>query len=76
MMSEQEKIDCKQNRLNMIKDIRTLAVAKRKKFDIKMARRMCSTQAINTALSIEDKENDLNYNKYRDKLLVVWLDAL
>lgn len=60
----------------MIKDIRTLTVAKNKKFDIKSARKMCSTSAINAALGIDDKENDLNYDKYRDKLLQIWLDAL
>lgn len=76
MLNEQEKIECKQNRLEMLKDIRTLTVVKNRKFDIKTARRMCSAHAVNNALGTEVKDSDLYYQKYRDKLLRVWFEAL
>lgn len=76
MLSEQEKIECKQNRLDMIKDIRTLMVASGKKFDIKVARRMSSANAVNSKLGTDIKDNDLHYQEYRDRLLRIWLSEL
>lgn len=76
MLSEDQKLQCKQNRLDMLKDIRTLSIAKGLVFDVKKARRLTSASSINAALGEEVKDNDLFYPKLRDRLLVLWLGAL
>lgn len=71
-----QKIECKQARLDMLRDIRTLCLAKGASFDINKARKMCSKYYISQLLEREESQPDANYPRLRDELIPLWYGRL